>query len=225
MCGRYTLIDLAKFTNIFPWLTPPDDARPRYNVCPTQPVAAVANQDPPRLEFFTWGLVPSWASDPRIGVRMFNARAETLAEKPAFRDAFRKRRCVILADGFYEWQPRPDGGKGKIPWHFRRRDNGPIAFAGLWDCWRKSDADKLLSCTIVTGEPNELVRPVHDRMPVIIPTDRIQEWLTPGPVDPASLQPLLKPYPAEAMERAPVTWSLGNEPATGLKGTEPPSSE
>jgi hypothetical protein len=125
MCGRYTLIDLGQVHQHLPRGSPRrNDARPRYNVCPMQPIAVVANQDPPRLEFFNWGLVPSWASDPKIGNRMINARAETLAAKPAFRDAFRKRRCLILADGFYEWQPRPDGGRGKIPTTFVARTAG-----------------------------------------------------------------------------------------------------
>ena len=235
MCGRYTPIDLAKFTNIFPWLKVPDDAnaRPRYNIAPTQQIAVVANHaGEPKLEFFMWGLVPMWADDPKIGNRMINARSETLASKPAFRDAYNKRRCLILADGFYEWQDPSGGGAGtstgkskkvkKIPYWFRLKGGKPFAIAGLWERWRpkgsKTD-DPLLSCVILTGQPNEIVRPVHDRMPVILLPEKFAQWLDPNPKKPEELDALLKPYPAEEMESSVVTRSLNTSTASQTEET------
>src|SRR5919112_5533850 len=133
MCGRYTLINLASLTQAFPWITfPPADDLSRYNITPTQPILAVANNRADRFEHFHWGLIPSWAKDPAIGNKMINARAETLAEKPSFRKAFKVRRCLILADGFYEWQ-KTDGSKQ--PYHIKMEDDSPFAFAGLWETW------------------------------------------------------------------------------------------
>jgi putative SOS response-associated peptidase YedK len=151
-----------------------------------------------------WGLVPFWAKDRAIGNRLINARAESLAEKPAYRDSFKKRRCLVVADGFYEWQ-KVDGRKQ--PWLLRLRDGGPFGFAGLWSVWReKASGDELESCTIVTTSPNELAAPIHDRMPVILPRERHAEWLDPA-AEPSSLAALLEPFPALKMEAYPVsTW-------------------
>src|SRR3954471_10759528 len=135
MCGRYTLINLAELTDLFPWIgEPPTDAAPRYNIAPTQPILAVANDKPERFDHFMWGLVPSWAKDPSIGSKMCNARGETVAEKNAFKNAYRRRRCLIPADGFYEWKRLADG-KSKQPMFIRMKNGKPFAFAGLWEYW------------------------------------------------------------------------------------------
>jgi putative SOS response-associated peptidase YedK len=140
MCGRYTLIKLADFINIFPWIHLPDELPPpRFNIAPTQPIAAVPNNGKDKVDYFHWGLIPSWAKDPSIGSRMINARAETLAEKPAFRNALKRRRCLIPADGFYEWKKLPDG-KTKQPMYIRMRSGQPFAFAGLWEFWQDKSA-------------------------------------------------------------------------------------
>src|SRR5438128_1258637 len=162
MCGRYTLIRLADFIDVFPWIHLPDQAMtPRYNIAPSQPILAVPNDGRNRMEEFQWGLVPAWAKDPSIGNKMINARAESLATKPAFRTAFRRRRCIIPADGFYEWRKEADG-KTKTPMYVRMKSRKPFAFAGLWDVWRPPDGSELPTCTIITGEPNELLKSIHD---------------------------------------------------------------
>src|SRR4051794_39773148 len=211
MCGRYTLINLASLTQAFPWITfPPADDLSRYNIAPTQPILAVANNRADRFEHFHWGLIPSWAKDPAIGNRMINARAETIAEKPAFRTALRRRRCLVPADGFYEWKKDPDG-KSKTPMHVRMKDGGVFAFAGLWDVWRSpADGTVLPSCTLITTEPNELMKDIHDRMPVIIKHQDFHRWLDATERDPADLSDLLKPYPASEMEARPVSKTVNN---------------
>lgn len=215
MCGRFTLtVDPGQLRELFPWVEIPDGPTPRYNIAPGQPVAVVPNDGKNRLDFYVWGLVPYWAKDPAIGNRMINARAETLAEKPAFRSAFRRRRCLILADGFYEWSQEP-GKKIKTPLYLHLKDKQPFAFAGLWEQWSSPDGSQLLSCTIVTTEPNELVSAFHNRMPVILPQSAYQAWLEPGEADSEKLRSLLKPYPAEEMVAYPVS-PLVNSPANDL---------
>ena len=210
MCGRYTLIRLADFLDVFPWIGPPDQPPPsRYNIAPSQPILAVANDGKNKLDLYQWGLVPSWAKDPKIGNSLINARAETLASKPAYRAAFKRRRCIIPADGFYEWRKEPDG-KTKTPMYIRRRDHKPFAFAGLWEVWRSEDGTELPTCTIVTGEPNELVKSIHDRMPVILTPDASKRWLEPGELPSEKLMDLLKPYPAGEMEANPVSRTVNN---------------
>jgi putative SOS response-associated peptidase YedK len=214
MCGRFTLTaDISALQENFPWLGIPPGLEPRYNIAPTQPVAAVPNDGKNRLDFFTWGLIPSWAKDPSIGSRMINARAETLAEKPSFRSAFRRRRCLILADGFYEW--RSDGGKGKMPMYIRLEDGSPFAFAGLWELWNAPDGSQVLSTAIITTEPNPLMAKIHNRMPVILPEKAYPLWLQSGEADPKELSGLLLPYPAEEMVAYPVS-KLVNNPANDL---------
>ncbi len=206
MCGRYFItLKYDELTAAFPDFAPPapESWQPRYNIAPTQPIAVVPNDGKCAISFFRWGLVPAWAKDPAIGNRMINARAETLAEKPAFRAAYRYRRCLILADGFYEWQAVP-GSRAKIPHAIRLKNGEPFAFAGLWDLWRPDDTP-LYSCTIITTEPNALVAPIHNRMPVILPRDAYTLWLTPGATDAGALQTLLQPYPAEEMTAYPIS--------------------
>jgi putative SOS response-associated peptidase YedK len=216
MCGRYSLTKLENLLRQFAFLRfypgpvpapgPPD--RPRYNIAPTQPVLVIANNHPDRLEHFRWGLIPSWAKDPSIGSRLINARAETLAEKPAFRTAFRRRRCLLPADGFYEWRVGP--GKTKTPTYIRLKGGELFAFAGLWDVWHGPDGSEVPSCTLITGEPNELVKPIHDRMPVILPKAHYEQWLDPNEQEPAALRDLLVPYPASEMEAYPVSSAVNN---------------
>jgi putative SOS response-associated peptidase YedK len=165
-------------------------------------VAAVrASPDAGRRELvpLKWGLIPSWAKDPKIATQCLNARAETVAEKPAFRSAFKKRRCLILADGYYEWT----GPKGKKqPWHFHLHNRAPFAFAGLWEHWRPPEGDPVETCTIITTDANELAAKYHDRMPIILHTADYSRWLDPANQSVDDLTPLLVPYPTEEMEVA-----------------------
>ncbi len=194
MCGRFTLtLDADEIRTALRLGQIPAEWQPRRNIAPTEPVAVVIDAVQRDVLWMRWGLIPSWAKDMSIGSRMFNARAETLAEKPSFRAALRQRRCLILADGFYEWQ-KPASGKGKSqPFHFRLQGGEPFMFAGLWESWRQPDGEALLSCTLITCAANETVAPIHERMPVILRGEQPWEWLH-GPA-----QNLLAPLPADAL--------------------------
>ncbi|MBI4504596.1 MAG: SOS response-associated peptidase, partial [Chloroflexi bacterium] len=168
--------------------------RPRYNIAPSQPVLTIVADG---AEVMRWGLIPGWAKDPSIGDRMINARAETVAEKPSFRHALRRKRCVVLADGFYEW--RKDATGRKLPFCIALEDEAPFAFAGLWDAWRDLEGQVIRSCTIITTTPNALMASIHDRMPVILLPEAEALWLDQRVDDPARVLPLLAPYPAEHM--------------------------
>jgi putative SOS response-associated peptidase YedK len=217
MCGRYSLTTPVEGLRLLFDFPEQPNLRPRYNIAPTQEVAAV-RADPPagsaeeaagrgqgegdlagksgagrHLTLLRWGLIPSWAKDPAIGARMINARAETLAEKPAFRSAFRKRRCLVAADGFYEWQKRDTGPKQ--PYRIARPDGGPFAFAGLWESWRNpAEGRDVESCTIVTTAANAVLEPIHHRMPVILAPESYDLWLDPG-ATPERVQKLLAAEP------------------------------
>jgi putative SOS response-associated peptidase YedK len=205
MCGRFTLRARAGvLAEQFACEIPP--LEPRYNVAPTQMVAAV-RQDPEsrQRQFLTlrWGLIPSWAKDASIGSRMINARAETIADKPAFRAAFRRRRCLVLADGYYEWTKR---GGTKQPYYFRRRDEQPFALAGVWETWRdKSTEQEIQSCTVITTEANELSRPIHDRMPVILSPRNYRDWIDSSGEEVHPIQELLRPCDSGEMRVDPVS--------------------
>ncbi len=208
MCGRFTLTaDPADLREQFPGLYIPPDLQPRYNIAPSQPVAVIPNDGKNALNFFVWGLVPSWAKDPSIGNRLINARAETLLEKPSFRNAFRRRRCLVLADGFYEWRKE---GRGKTPMYIRLASGKPFAFAGLWEYWSGADGSEILSCAIITTEPNDLMASIHNRMPVILPPQAYELWLQPGEVEPRRLTQFLAPYPAEEMIAYAVSTLVNN---------------
>ena len=212
MCGRFTLTaDPNELRQTFPWLNIPDDLSPRYNIAPSQPVAVVANDGQQRLDYYVWGLIPSWAKDPTIGNRMINARAETLLEKPTFRAPFRHKRCLILADGFYEWKQNPSR-KGKIPMYIKLKSGKPFAFAGLWDRWLSPDGSEVLSCAIITITPNQMMQEIHNRMPVILPDEAHPLWLESGDREITRLQAALKPYPGEEMIAYLVS-PLVNNPA------------
>lgn len=212
MCGRFTLTDPDQDLAVQFNLPQIPDMPPRYNIAPTQPVAAVRlahNSDVRELAMLHWGLIPSWAKDPKMGSRMINARSETVAEKPSFRAAFRRRRCLIAADGFYEWQ-KVNGAKQ--PFFIRLREGQPFAFAGLWEYWKGSDDLVIQSCTLLTTQPNELMRPLHNRMPVILSPKDYDLWLDPKVQQAEQLQPLLRAHPAEEMEAFPVSRFV-NRPA------------
>jgi len=185
------------------------DLMPRYNVAPTQQVAAIRlnpETGTRQLSMFRWGLVPSWADDPKIGYGMINARAESVAMKPAYRSAFKKGRCLVIADGFYEWKK---AGAKKQPYLIQLRDNEPFAFAGLAEHWHLGD-DTIDSCTIITTEPNELMEGIHDRMPVILPSEDYDLWLDPDFHGQGKLLEMLMPYPAEEMKAFPVSTVVNN---------------
>lgn len=210
MCGRFTLtVDPGQLQEAFPWVEFPVDFPPRYNVAPTQPVAVVPNDGLNRMDFFNWGLIPFWAKDPKIGSRLINARSETIAEKPSFRGSFKYKRCLILADGFYEWQKQP-GSKTKIPMYIHLKDRAPFAFAGLWDSWNSKDGSEIKSCTIITTQPNELVEQIHNRMPVILSPEGYAAWIQEGENDPELLKSLLHPYPSEEMAAYPVSTKVNS---------------
>lgn len=206
MCGRFVQAhDPSFYADAFRVETIRTDGLPvSYNVAPTDQVYAVAEHDGIRvLGSFRWGLIPWWAKDRKIGPRSINARAETIAEKPVFRDSFARRRCLIPADGFYEWQRLP---KGKLPHYIYRADQRPLALAGIWSSWKEPESgERVLSCSIVTGEPNGLVGDIHDRMPVIVAEDDWATWLDRGIDDRDTLQRLLAVFPEEAMGAHPVS--------------------
>lgn len=204
MCGRFTLdADAAAVQAAFDLPTAPPLA-PRYNIAPTQPIAAVrpgARDDARELTHLHWGLIPSWSRDVKMGARMINARGETVHEKPSFRAAFKRRRCLIPATGFYEWQ-RVEGGKQ--PMLIRRADTTLFAFAGLWERWMGPDGSEIESGTIITTEPNTFMRPIHNRMPVILAPEDYAFWLAADAPLPA-VRSLLRPCPAEWLEAFPVS--------------------
>lgn len=209
MCGRYTTAAaLGPLTKAFPFVHFPDALPLHYNVAPTQAVPVIASDNAEQVQFFQWGLIPSWAKDPAIGNRMINARAETLAEKPSFRTAFKRRRCLVLADGFYEWRKEPRGAK--TPFYFRLKGREPFAFAGLWEEWTDpATASPLRSCTIITTSANEMLKPIHERMPVILHRVDDRSWLSPE-TSPQDLTQLLAAYPADAMEAIQVSTLVNN---------------
>ena len=210
MCGRFTLtIDPAELQDAFGEYSFPPQFAPRFNIAPSQPVLAIPNDGSLRADFFVWGLVPSWAKDPNIGNRLINARAETLAEKPAFRGSYKYKRCLVLADGFYEWKP-VSGSKAKTPYFIHLKSRQVFAFAGLWDEWSSPDGSHVKSCTIITTTPNQFMANIHNRMPVILPPEAYAQWLDPTIRNPESLADLLRPYPAEAMTAHTVSTLVNN---------------
>ena len=205
MCGRYRLSRRKQLIEEYFETENEVDWEPRYNIAPSQPVGII-RQDPSRparhFSLARWGLIPSWAADASIGFKTINARAETVANKPAFRDAFVSRRCLLPADGFFEWSRR---GKEKQPFHFGMQDDSLFAFAGLWDRWRDPTATVIESCSILTTTPNSLLADVHDRMPVILPPENYDLWLDPSFKDVKALAGLLAPFDAAKMRSFPVS--------------------
>ncbi|WP_075981776.1 SOS response-associated peptidase [Bacillus massilinigeriensis] len=212
MCGRFTLTasieEIAnRFEAIFTFLE--DDYSPSYNIAPSQSVMAVINNGKEnKMGFLRWGLVPPWAKDLSIGYKLINARAETLGEKPSFRSAFRKKRCLIVADSFYEWKRE---GKEKTPMRIRLKSEELFAMAGIWEQWKSPSGESIFSCSVITTEANPLMKPIHDRMPVILKREDEKAWLDRSLTDPQQLSLFLKPYDKELMEAYEVS-SLVNSP-------------
>jgi putative SOS response-associated peptidase YedK len=223
MCGRFVLkapfSELVRLYNVTNNL----NLEPRYNIPPTENIAAV-RPDPVgtgrRLDMLRWGLVPWWAKDLKVSFSNINAKAETVAEKPAFRDAFRERRCIIPADGFYEW--KKIDAKTKQPYAIVMKDRSVFGFAGLWERWKdRASGEMIQSCTIITTTPNEVCAALHDRMPVILEPKDYARWLGEEATDPPHLMAMLRPYPAEAMEAYPVSARVGNVKNTDATLFEP----
>ena len=216
MCGRYSLkADIAQLAMRFEFAADEAIHEPAYNIAPTQQVLTVTNDGERRASYMRWGLIPFWAKDVKIGYRMINARGETVAEKPSFRTALRKRRCLILADGFYEWQKL--GGKQKRPMRIVLRSGEPFAFAGLWETWKDPEGEMVKSCTIITTAANDYLQPIHDRMPVILPRESESFWLDKDVEDPLALTSVIAPYPDSEMEAFEVSTLVNN---TRNKGPE-----
>ena len=210
MCGRYDYHP-KEFADLrIRWNLDRDLPlfKPRYNIAPGQQAPVAANLDGvTACQLFQWGLVPSWAKDHSIGHTMINARAETLTEKPSFRPLLGKRHCLVLANGFYEWRRE---GKQKVPMRFKLKSGEPFAFAGLWDSWKKPDGNLLLTYTIITTEPNEVTRPIHNRMPVMLSDDDAMKWITSDGGGLTHSLSLLKPFPPELMESYEVSKLVNN---------------
>lgn len=211
MCGRFTLrtplnvlIEQFELSETTPLL-------PRFNIAPTQPIAVVrqsGGKETRQLCLLRWGLIPAWAKEPSIGARLINARAETVGEKPAFRSAFKSRRCLIPADGYYEW--KKIGGR-KQPYHIRLEDERPFALAGLWERWEGGESGTPLeTCTIITTAANAATAPIHDRMPAILPEEEYSLWLDPGVQDRQMLARLLRPFDSQPMGSVPVSTHVNN---------------
>jgi putative SOS response-associated peptidase YedK len=215
MCGRYTLhTDLERLIEQFE-LFRAAEIKPRYNISPSQMVPVIRPTDQGReLALLRWGLVPHWAKEEKTGYSMINARAETVTEKPAFRSAFRRRRCLIPADGFYEWKKLE---RAKQPFHIRMRGGEPFAFAGLWEHWQGGEGKTIESCSIIVTTANDLMRPIHDRMPAILDRENYGTWLDPDFTDAERLKALLAPYPSERMESYPVSAAV-NSPKNEVAG-------
>jgi putative SOS response-associated peptidase YedK len=221
MCGRFTLSASAKrLQELFPLFEFPE-IPPRYNIAPTQQVLAVRQEDhaKPNTAWLRWGLIPSWAKEKKIGASLINARADSVAVKPAFRAAFTRRRCLVLADGFYEWQKAANNGP-KQPFHIRLGDGQPFAFAGLWETW-SGEETPIESCTVITTDANDLVRPLHDRMPVILNPRDFSRWLDPSLSDPGVLQEMLRPFPSEPMTAVAVGTYVNNTRNEGAECLTP----
>lgn len=231
MCGRYTLAgprpgewSEMRIRTRFPALGEAVELRQRFNVAPTDEVACVttSREGEPRGELLRWGLVPHWAKDPSLGAKMINARSETVAEKPAFRDAFSRRRCLVVADGFYEWERR--GPKARHPFHITREDRAPFAFAGLWATWHGPGDTTLRTCSIVTTQANDAVRELHDRMPVILEPDGEAAWL--DPATPAGvLHELMAPLPPELTHLREVSRAVNDARHDAPDCLDPPAPE
>jgi putative SOS response-associated peptidase YedK len=232
MCGRFALSLMPTELQLgFDLIELPQELGPRYNIAPTQQVLMITAAEPKRALWAKWGLVPRWAKDPKTGGKMINARAETIVEKPAYRDAFAKRRCLIPASGFFEWKT---SGQDKTPMYIRLRSGEPFAFAGLWESWKPTfpsagapaEVEPFTSCTIITTASNALLAPIHDRMPVILPRAAYPRWLSTDPVDQKELLGLLRPFPADELELFAVSSAVNSvrndSPECIVPAPEPP---
>lgn len=232
MCGRYSItVSPEQIAMQFNVALPPDVlaalSTPRYNAAPTQYLPVILNESPDQLSVLRWGLIPHWSKDASTAYKMFNARSETLQDKPSFREPLRKRRCLILADGFYEWQTSEGQGKKKekLPIYFSLKSGEPFAFAGLWENWKTPDGEWLRTFTVITGQPNEIVAPVHNRMPMLLSPDDQKTWLDNDAGETLWMN-LLRPYPANLMQAVAVSKLVNNvandSPALILPLNAPP---
>ncbi len=210
MCGRYTItVQPELLAERFDAALPPEMSEPRYNAAPTQTLPVLLNEDVHNVQMLRWGLVPHWSKTANADYHMINARAETLEEKSTFREALRKRRCLVLADGFYEWKKTDDG---KVPMRITLKSGEPFAFAGLWETWKDRESGELLrTFTIITTTPNDLMVPIHDRMPAMLLPEVEKAWLDDA-AGPEAWRELLRPYPADLMKAYPVS-KLVNSPS------------
>lgn len=214
MCGRFTITLAAEDVREQLELGEmPADWQPRFNVAPTQAVPAVLDDTARSVEWLRWGLIPFWAKDESIGSRLINARSETVMEKPSFRQAFARRRCLILADGFYEWKRPKEKKAPSTPYYFQRKDQQAFAFAGLWEQWRDPNGKDVRSCTLLTTAANGVVAPVHDRMPVMLSGKDLWAWL--AEAEPEKHLALLKPFPADWMSAVPVSRAVNSPQLDG----------
>lgn len=217
MCGRYSLFadysSLLERFDIEEVSIDESEYTPSYNIAPTHQVLAVVNDGTKnRLGMLRWGLIPPWAKDEKIGSKMINARAETAAEKPSFRNAFKKKRCLIIADSFYEWRRTDDQ---KTPMRIKLKSGEPFAFAGLWESWKSPEGKIISTCSILTTKPNDLMATIHDRMPVVLSKDAEKVWLDPKVDDPEVLGKLLKPFDASEMEAYEVSSAVNSPKNNG----------
>ena len=220
MCGRYTLHSRPDAISAAFGVPEFSQTRLRFNIAPSQLVAAVRQKPGTHkreLVTLKWGLVPVWAKDASIGNRLANARAETVSEKPSFRHAFKSQRCLVVADGFYEWQ-QTDGRKQ--PYYVTLKDGGPFGMAGLWERWGKGET-AIESCTIITTDANSLMQPIHDRMPVIVPPEKYRQWLDQAEHDQHVLSGILRPYDAAEMQAYPVSTFVNGPKHEGAECIEP----
>ena len=203
MCGRFTLtLEISALQMAFDLGEQTVQWQPNYNIAPTNAIPVVTNAEPEIIQLFQWGLVPAWSKDVAIGAKLINARAESIAEKPSFREAFRQRRCLIFADGFYEWKSVQN--RTKTPYYFQKPDHTPFVFAGLWESWQADGrAEALHTCTIITCAANAVVAPVHDRMPVILTREQGKAWLEGKSME--ALHALLQPAAVHVLETYPVS--------------------
>jgi putative SOS response-associated peptidase YedK len=208
MCGRFSRkATLQAIIDEFEIEEVNGTIEPSYNVAPGQDVAVILKDESRKLGLLKWGLIPSWSKDPAIGNRMINARAESLAEKPSFKHPLRRKRCLIIADGFFEWKKE---GKQKIPMYIFLKNQKPFAFAGLWDTWTSPDGNKISTCTVITTEPNELLKKIHNRMPVILTKKHFDLWLDRNVQDEQMVLPLLQPYAEKDMDMYEVSRAVNS---------------
>ena len=209
MCGRFTLsVDPVDLQLEFQIPEMPAKWHPRYNIAPSQPVAVLTDSNKRTVDFFQWGLVPGWAKDISIGSKLINARSETIMEKPSFKSAFQRRRCLILADGFYEWKRSSGGNSASMPFRFTLKNEKPFAFAGIWELWQNSAGSELHTCAIITCSANSIVFPIHERMPVILDANSCWQWLEEN--DPKVLNSIMRGYNPELMRVYPVSKAINN---------------
>ncbi len=209
MCGRFALKTPPRSIQEHFHLPETVVLSPRYNIAPSQEIAVVRHlpgKNSRQLDMLRWGLIPGWARDMKIGYKMINARGETLAQKPSFRAAFSKQRCLVVADGFYEWI---HSGKTKQPFYLHLKNRAVFGFAGLWESWQSPEGNRVESCTIITTSPNKLIEKIHDRMPVILHPEQYETWLQNSTPE-NSLQQLLMPYPADEMAAYPVSSEINS---------------